>query len=258
MPDQLADALVLVRDAARACLSAYPKDSDEADAGRTQARGSVQEVFVNAERMAADRESDVLWLAEGGDRFPPKLCVAPLQVWGEMRDKLLSDKTAVLTCATLMLGGDFSAVATSVGLKPAERVVDCEPVVDDPAEDALPWRGLDVGSPFDYGQQAILYVARHLPPPGRDGLGEAQLQRDRRAGRRRRGPHARTVLLAARGRDRRGVGARAAAPPDHARAGRRPAARARPAVRRATPTPACSAPSACGRASTCPATPASW
>ena len=39
----------------------------------------------------------------------------------------------------------------------------------------LPWRGLDVGSPFDYGQQAILYVARHLPPPGRDGLGKAQL-----------------------------------------------------------------------------------
>ena len=39
----------------------------------------------------------------------------------------------------------------------------------------LPWRGLDVGSPFDYGKQAILYVARHLPPPGRDGLGEATL-----------------------------------------------------------------------------------
>ena len=39
----------------------------------------------------------------------------------------------------------------------------------------LPWVGLDVGSPFDYGRQAILYVARHLPPPGRDGLGAAQL-----------------------------------------------------------------------------------
>ena len=39
----------------------------------------------------------------------------------------------------------------------------------------MPWKGLDVGSPFDYGQQAILYVARHLPPPGRDGLGQAQL-----------------------------------------------------------------------------------
>jgi ATP-dependent DNA helicase DinG len=184
IPEQLGDALVLVRDAARACLSAYPKDSDgDADPGRTQARGSVQEVFVNAERMAADLESDVLWLTEGArdaqSRFPPRLCVAPLEVWGPMRDKLLSDKTVVFTSATLMLGGDFSAVATSVGLKPAERVVEPGSTVGggDTADDgALPWQGLDVGSPFDYGQQAILYVARHLPQPGRDGLGEAQLQ----------------------------------------------------------------------------------
>jgi ATP-dependent DNA helicase DinG len=184
VPEQLAEALAMVRDAARACLSAYPKESDggEADAGRTQARGSVQEVFVNAERMAADAESDVLWLAEGGDRFPPRLCVAPLQVWGPMRDKLLADKAVVFTSATLMLGGDFSAVATSVGLRPGERVVEpatgsgpAAPVNDESAPDALPWRGIDVGSPFDYGQQAILYVARHLPPPGRDGLGQAQI-----------------------------------------------------------------------------------
>jgi ATP-dependent DNA helicase DinG len=178
MPDQLGEALALVRDAARACLSAYPReqDGDAADAGRTQARGSVQEVFVTAERMASDLESDVLWLAEGGERFPPRLCVAPLEVSGPMRDKLLSDKAVVFTSATLMLGGDFSAVATSVGLRPAERVVDGEPVGDGPEPGALPWQGLDVGSPFDYGQQAILYVARHLPQPGRDGLGEAQLQ----------------------------------------------------------------------------------
>ncbi|GAA2146872.1 ATP-dependent DNA helicase [Nocardioides koreensis] len=177
VPQQLADALVLVRDAARACLSAYPKEgeSGDADAGRTQARGSVQEVFANAERMAADLESDVLWLSEGGERIPPRLCVAPLQVWGPMRDKLLTDKTVVFTSATLMLGGDFSAVATSVGLKPSERLVDGGTVAGSVSEGALPWRGLDVGSPFDYGQQAILYVARHLPPPGRDGLGKAQL-----------------------------------------------------------------------------------
>ena len=90
-----------------------------------------------------------------------------------MREKLLSDKTAILTSATLMLGGDFSSLATSVGLRPAERTgVGLEPVTGDTA---LPWVGLDVGSPFDYGQQAILYIARHLPPPGRDGLGTAQL-----------------------------------------------------------------------------------
>jgi ATP-dependent DNA helicase DinG len=39
----------------------------------------------------------------------------------------------------------------------------------------LGWTGLDVGSPFDHRRSAILYVARHLPPPGRDGLPDAYL-----------------------------------------------------------------------------------
>lgn len=184
--EELADALALVRDAARACLSAYPKASEtkggsgdgEADPGLTQAKGTVQDVFTVAERMAAAAAADVLWLTEGGtgerSRIPPRLCVAPLEVWGPMRDRLLADKTVVMTSATLMLGGDFGAVASTVGLKPSERVV---PGASSDAlgEDALPWVGLDVGSPFDYGQQGILYVARHLPPPGRDGLVKAQL-----------------------------------------------------------------------------------
>lgn len=37
-------------------------------------------------------------------------------------------------------------------------------------EHSVAWRGLDVGSPFDYRRQGILYVARKLPPPSRDGL----------------------------------------------------------------------------------------
>lgn len=170
--DQLGEALALVRDAARKCLSAFPKEApggDGGDAGRTQAKGMVQEVFVNAERMAANLESDVLWLNEARDRIPARLHVAPLQVWGPMRDKLLTDKTAIFTSATLMLGGDFNAVAVSLGLKPTEREAPSR------TGDVLPWRGIDVGSPFDYGQQAILYVARHLPPPGRDGLVKSQL-----------------------------------------------------------------------------------
>lgn len=186
IPEQLGEALVLVRDAARSCLSAYPRSDSSsssgeeggADAGLTQAKGMVQDVFANAERMAADLESDVLWLSEAPpdrqSRIPPRLHVAPLQVWGPMRDKLLSEKTVVFTSATLMLGGDFNAVATSLGLKPSERV-ETMGASGSSSEDALPWRGIDVGSPFDYGRQAILYVARHLPPPGRDGLGKAQL-----------------------------------------------------------------------------------
>nr|WP_297416269.1 ATP-dependent DNA helicase [uncultured Nocardioides sp.] len=189
LPTDLADALVLVRDAARALVSAFPKEQQGAgdvDPGRTQARGWVQEIFKTSERMAAHVESDVLWLSRrerqrGGD----VLCVAPLQVWGQLRAKLLAEKTAIFTSATLMLGGDFASVATSIGLKPSERVEDTEvpelveaaevPDVEAEHDRREPWRGLDVGSPFDYPRQAILYVARHLPPPGRDGLGAKQV-----------------------------------------------------------------------------------
>jgi ATP-dependent DNA helicase DinG len=46
----------------------------------------------------------------------------------------------------------------------------------EPADGAAPrWRGLDVGSPFDYRRQGILYTARNLAPPGRDGLSEQTL-----------------------------------------------------------------------------------
>jgi ATP-dependent DNA helicase DinG len=161
VPLELADALVLVRDAARALVSAFPKDTGD-DAGVTQAKGWAQELFKTAERMTAGSEYDVLWVAEREQRRGGNhLCIAPLEVAGPMREKLLAEKTAILTSATLKLGGDFSPVARSVGL--------------DPAAEGGSWRGLDVGSPFDYGTQAILYVAKHLPPPGRDGLQQAQL-----------------------------------------------------------------------------------
>ncbi len=194
LPVALADGLTLVRDSARALISAFPKEQSgpgggggDVDPGRTQARGWVQEIFKTAERMAGNLESDVLWLAERErNRGGNQLCVAPLQVWGPLRDKLLTDKTVVFTSATLMLGGDFSSVATSIGLKPTERVThsvegdaQAAAVPDEagePGDETLPWRGIDVGSPFDYAKQGILYVARQLPPPGRDGLGPAQIE----------------------------------------------------------------------------------
>src|SRR5262249_30554272 len=42
-------------------------------------------------------------------------------------------------------------------------------------EHRLAWSGRDVGSPFDHPRSGILYVARHLPPPGREGLPPAYL-----------------------------------------------------------------------------------
>ena len=121
VPTELADALVLVRDAARALVSAFPKEppggaGEPPDAAFTQAKGWTQELFMVAERMAAGSDRDVLWVSERErNRGGSYLCVAPLDVAGPMREKLLAEKTAVFTSATLKLGGGFEAMATSLG-----------------------------------------------------------------------------------------------------------------------------------------------
>lgn len=158
LPQPLHAVLSLVRDSARSCLSAFPKeDKSEPDAALQQARGMVDDVRKIAERMAIKIETDVLWISE--NKGNKQLHVAPIDVSGALRDKLFGDKTVVLTSATLKLGGGFEPLARSLGLWR-----------DDP-----PWTSLDVGSPFDYTKQGMLYVARHLPAPGRDGLEDAQL-----------------------------------------------------------------------------------
>jgi ATP-dependent DNA helicase DinG len=153
--DELHEALARVRDAARACLSAFPREKAEVegDAARQQAKAGLEEIRLVADRMASLRETEVLWMS---DARGPVLHVAPIDVSGSLRDKLFEEKTVVLTSATLTVGGGFEPVAASVGLW---------------RDDADRWTGLDV----DYRRQGILYVAKHLPPPGRDGITDAQL-----------------------------------------------------------------------------------
>ncbi len=97
------------------------------------------------------------------------LRAAPLSVAGLLRERLFGPSTVVLTSATLALGGSFDALARQWGL-PSSGTVAAGADTDDPVPDAPRWSGLDVGSPFQHASSGILYVARHLPPPGRDGL----------------------------------------------------------------------------------------
>jgi len=222
---ELAAAVAQVRDAARAAWSAFPSDKqeDDVEASRRQARAWVEQVREVAERVAQMAAVDVVWVEER-ERGGRELRVAPLSVAGLLRERLLAQHTCIFTSATLKLGGDFLAVARSVGLRSVERVSEAEhdakgtegastgaerPHADastdrreqgggeatggDLAEgksdaeqaspgragagqagtdvvETLPWRALDVGSPFDYARQAILYIARRLPPPGRAGI----------------------------------------------------------------------------------------
>jgi ATP-dependent DNA helicase DinG len=157
--EPLVEALALVRDSARACLSAFPKEKSDlaGDAARQQARGMVDDVRSIAERMTVKLETEVLWLDEA--RNAPRLHIAPIDVASRLREKLFGEKTVVLTSATLTLGGGFDPLASSLGLEPGDDS----------------WTSIDVGSPFDYRTQGMIYVAQHLPAPSRDGLGDAQI-----------------------------------------------------------------------------------
>jgi ATP-dependent DNA helicase DinG len=88
----------------------------------------------------------------------------------------------VATSATLTLGGRFDTVARSLGLPvaapavPSARSAVAESAApgaltaDAPTASGDGWTSLDVGSPFDYPKQGILYVAAHLPRPAASGL----------------------------------------------------------------------------------------
>jgi ATP-dependent DNA helicase DinG len=175
-------ACISVRDAARAAVSALTgEDSQEPE--RRQTAAAVKEVFDIAERMAELDTRDVVWVVDR-ERFGREARVSPLSVAGLMRARVFGERTTVLTSATLKLGGDFTPIATSVGLKENERLDVAQPAEDHKQNraaasehdvEAVRWGGLDVGSLFEYRRQGILYIARSLPPPGRDGLSDALL-----------------------------------------------------------------------------------
>jgi len=170
----LGATLAALRDAATACAAqvrkiAGAKDDDadpmEVTAAQTALVG-LEEIAVDADRMIgafdqpiAERE-EVVWLERPEDwsdsTRPASLHVAPLEVGEKLAEHLFAQKTVVLTSATLTLGGSFTPLARQWGL--------------DAAAMGREWAGIDVGSPFAHGRSGILYVARHLPPPSRDGL----------------------------------------------------------------------------------------
>jgi ATP-dependent DNA helicase DinG len=192
LPDQLETALAAVRDAVGAAATDLRSHTDAEEGADQQitvraATAALEDVGENATRMVAafaagiPARPEVVWLerpiAEDSNR-PDTLRVAPLQVGGLLADRLFRLRTVVLTSATLTLGGSFEPLARQWGLPlaaPAPGVPAAPVEQADTGDDGLAWTGLDVGSPFDHRRSGILYVARHLPPPGRDGLADAYL-----------------------------------------------------------------------------------
>jgi ATP-dependent DNA helicase DinG len=178
LDDEMTTYLTALRDAAnraRSAIDTAPSDPKAASA-RAEAATALTDISDTASRIldsfvpAIPDRTDVVWLdhEDGAHARSTKdrsgsiravLRVAPLSVAGLLRGRLFEHTTAVLTSATLTIGGTFEAMASAWGLA---------------GEDKVKWRGLDVGSPFEHAKSGILYVAAHLPPPGRDGTGSAE------------------------------------------------------------------------------------
>ncbi|MDG4668685.1 ATP-dependent DNA helicase [Mycobacterium sp. 236(2023)] len=173
LDEEMASYLTMLRDAAHAARTAVdtaPNDPKTTSA-RAEASTALSDVADTASRIldsfvpAIPDRTDVVWLEQYEDNRSGSrtiLRVAPLSVAGLLRSRLFGQATAVLTSATLTIGGSFEAMASAWGLSGGKADADAG------------WRGLDVGSPFDHAKSGILYVAAHLPAPGRDGTGSAE------------------------------------------------------------------------------------
>ena len=144
-------------------VSSLPGKEESDLAAKNVVRSRVQSLAEVVSQLLSEdvaKGKQVIWIHRDFDDVP-SLRVAPLDVSGSLADTLFEGKPAILTSATLTVGGSFQHAASEVGFTfPSQG----------------PWEGIDVGSPFEHRKQGILYVASHLPVPGRDGYGEEHLK----------------------------------------------------------------------------------
>lgn len=142
--DDIAIALDRARDRVNTALDKLrdlPKGADsDADARRLRAEQAALSLLGELVEAATTDDSTVAWVDRAGGE--PTLNVAPLDVAALLGPALVHERTVILTSATLP-----QAMASTVGLEPDEH------------------DRVDVGSPFDYQSNALLYCAAHLPEP---------------------------------------------------------------------------------------------
>jgi ATP-dependent DNA helicase DinG len=144
LPDDVSTALATLRERvmrAHAALAGVPDDApDDVSARAVRARLAATALADDLAALGQPSDAEVVWV-EGSGRVPV-LRLAPLDVAGLLRARLWDQRPAVLTSATIAAG-----FAGQVGLPPASE------------------RPIDVGSPFDYERNALIYCAAKLPRP---------------------------------------------------------------------------------------------
>ena len=176
LPTQLEAPLRAVKEAVAAVTALISADSQIIDpnsmAERARVKGALNEITQTATKLLKPGHTHVLW-------FEPTystLYLAPLAVSDVLRGNLLTQTPVIATSATLTVGKSFDAIAKNIGF-----VIGGKNEAEDDAEedeenlkkngsmDPANLQILDVGSPFDFANQGLLYLPKDLPEPGRDG-----------------------------------------------------------------------------------------
>ena len=166
IPQSLESPIRKLRESAQAITQFMSADDEIIDtdvlAERARVKGAVSEISTTAATLLKLGDGFVLW-------YEPTfstLHLAPLSVSDILRENLLTQTPVIATSATLTVGNSFNALAKSIGFLVGDDLnSDAKSGEVDPANVQM----LDVGSPFDFANQGVLYMPRHLPEPGRDG-----------------------------------------------------------------------------------------
>ena len=166
IPQSLESPIRKVREAAQAIVQSLTADDEiidtDAMAERARVKGAVNEVSTTAATLLKLGDGLVLW-------YEPTfstLHLAPLSVSDVLRENLLKQTPVIATSATLTVGNSFNSLAKSIGFIVGE---DLNAELSEGELDPGNVQMLDVGSPFDFANQGVLYMPKHLPEPGRDG-----------------------------------------------------------------------------------------
>ena len=174
LPSQLEAPLRAVKEAVTAINALIAADAEIIDpntmAERARVKGALNEINQTCTKLLKPGHTHVLW-------FEPTystLYLAPLAVSDVLRGNLLTQTPVIATSATLTVGKSFDAIAKNIGFVIAgkndeEDEADESEADDKDLMDPANLQILDVGSPFDFANQGMLYLPKDLPEPGRDG-----------------------------------------------------------------------------------------
>jgi ATP-dependent DNA helicase DinG len=174
LPSVLEAPLRAVKEGVVALTALIAADAEIIDpnsmAERARVKGALNEISQTATKLLKPGHTHVLW-------FEPTystLYLAPLAVSDVLRGNLLTKTPVIATSATLTVGKSFDAIAKNIGFVIGGKNEDENESEDEKSEqkdgmDPANLQILDVGSPFDFANQGMLYLPRDLPEPGRDG-----------------------------------------------------------------------------------------